>query len=69
VLEKLGNPGPAVAKLDHEELRIIRAVRVLEHVGTPAAKKALEKLSNQKLGADEADRAVRAALGRLNKRP
>jgi RNA polymerase sigma factor (sigma-70 family) len=51
-----------------ERLRVLRAVEVLEHVGTPAARQVLEVLCQ---GAPEArlTREARAALYRLARRP
>jgi HEAT repeat protein len=64
--------GPLLAQLEHdqhspERLRGLRAVAVLEHVGTPAARQALEGLSHGAEGARLTEEA-RAALARLARR-
>jgi WD40 repeat protein len=63
LLDKL--QGPVTAP---ERLRQLRAVEVLEHVGSPEAREVLEKLAG---GAPEArlTREARAALDRLARRP
>jgi hypothetical protein len=63
LLDKLSGPN-----LAPEYLRAVRAVEVLEMIGTPRARKVLERLA---AGAAEAEltRQAKAALARMNERP
>jgi hypothetical protein len=63
LLAKLGGPVTRV-----EEKRAVRAVAVLEDIGTPAARRVLEALAR---GESEArlTRQAKAALERLGRRP
>jgi len=63
LLQKLEGPVTAL-----EQLRHLRSIEVLEHIGTPAARQVLEGLAN---GAPEArlTREAKASLQRLTKRP
>ena len=63
LLEKLG--GPVV---DAEALRGLRAVEVLEHLGTPEARQFLHVLGKG-AGESRVTRESRASLERLAKRP
>jgi len=53
--------------LDGERLRAIRAVETLEHIRSPEARKALQKLAQGAAGARQTDEAT-AAMHRLGKR-
>jgi WD40 repeat protein len=63
LLEKLGGPVTAPGAL-----RELRAVEVLEHIGTPAAREVLESLARGAPGA-RLTREARASLERLARRP
>jgi len=63
LLKKLESPVTSAGRL-----RVLRAVEVLEHIGTPEARKVLQSLSQGMLGTDLTEGA-RAALERLAKRP
>jgi dipeptidyl aminopeptidase/acylaminoacyl peptidase len=63
LLEKLDGPVPSVA-----QLRVIRAVQVLECIGDRDARKLLDKLA-QGSPAARLTEAAKAALERLSKRP
>ena len=53
--------------LPPDELRLLRVVEVLEHVGTPEARQLLEDLADQKPPTEVTEQA-RASLGRLKGR-
>jgi hypothetical protein len=64
LLEALGKRWPASSPAS---LRTWRAIKVLEHIGTPGARRVLEKLARGSPG-DRLTEEAQASLGRLAKR-